>query len=42
LIEKREPHQITNTGNTLLFTVNFYVPPAYTPHGDVLRSASRR
>jgi mannose-6-phosphate isomerase-like protein (cupin superfamily) len=42
LIEKREPHQITNTGNALLFSVNFYVPPAYTPEADVLRSASRR
>jgi mannose-6-phosphate isomerase-like protein (cupin superfamily) len=42
LIEKGEPHQITNTGNALLFTVNFYVPPAYTPQGGVLRSASRR
>lgn len=30
LIEKRELHQIENTGKQLLKTINFYSPPAYT------------
>ena len=42
LIEKGEPHQITNTGSSLLFTINFYAPPAYSDDGNVLRSASAR
>ena len=29
LIEKRELHQIKNTGKRSLVTINFYVPPAY-------------
>jgi len=33
LIEKGEPHQITNTGRTPLVTLNFYAPPAYTKAG---------
>jgi mannose-6-phosphate isomerase-like protein (cupin superfamily) len=40
LIEKGEPHQITNTGSRSLFTINFYAPPAYSADGNVLRSAS--
>jgi mannose-6-phosphate isomerase-like protein (cupin superfamily) len=35
LIEKDEPHQITNTGTEPLVTLNFYAPPAYTPEGDL-------
>ena len=35
LIEKGEPHQITNTGRTPLVTLNFYAPPAYTKSGDL-------
>ena len=35
LIEKDEPHQITNTGRTPLVTLNFYAPPAYTPKGEL-------
>jgi mannose-6-phosphate isomerase-like protein (cupin superfamily) len=35
LIEKGEPHQITNTGRTPLVTLNFYAPPAYTKAGDL-------
>ena len=33
LIERGENHQIENTGNTNLVTLNFYVPPAYTASG---------
>jgi mannose-6-phosphate isomerase-like protein (cupin superfamily) len=36
LIEKREPHQITNTGRTPLVTLNFYAPPAYDLKGELL------
>ena len=35
LIEKGEPHQITNTGKSPLVTLNFYAPPAYTKAGDL-------
>jgi len=35
LIEKGEPHKITNTGRAQLVTLNVYVPPAYTAQGDV-------
>jgi mannose-6-phosphate isomerase-like protein (cupin superfamily) len=37
LIERGETHEIRNTGRTPLKTLNFYVPPAYTPSGDPLR-----
>jgi mannose-6-phosphate isomerase-like protein (cupin superfamily) len=36
LIEKKEQHQIPNTGRALLRTLNFYVPPAYHRGGDEL------
>ena len=39
LIERRDQHQITNTGRTLLRTVNLYVPPAYTRSGSELPRA---
>jgi mannose-6-phosphate isomerase-like protein (cupin superfamily) len=35
-IERREKHQVKNTGRTLLRTLNFYVPPAYKKNGDPL------
>ncbi len=35
LIEKDEPHQITNTGRKPLVTLNFYAPPAYTADGEL-------
>ena len=34
LIEKRELHQIRNSGSRPLVTINFYVPPAYMPDGE--------
>jgi oxalate decarboxylase/phosphoglucose isomerase-like protein (cupin superfamily) len=36
LIERRELHQIKNTGRRPLQTINFYAPPAYDTHGDAL------
>ena len=36
LIQRGEPHEICNTGDTLLRTLNVYVPPAYTEDGDKL------
>ena len=41
LIEKGDEHEITNTGRTLLKTLNFYVPPAYTSAGDELPRGRR-
>jgi mannose-6-phosphate isomerase-like protein (cupin superfamily) len=38
LIERGDRHEIRNTGDDLLRTLNFYVPPAYTNHGDELPS----
>jgi quercetin dioxygenase-like cupin family protein len=35
-IERREKHQVKNTGRGLLRTLNFYVPPAYKTNGDPL------
>jgi len=37
LIEKREPHQITNTGRRHLVTFNVYAPPAYGSDGEPLK-----
>ena len=36
LIEHGDTHEIRNTGRGQLQTVNFYVPPAYGPHGEQL------
>ena len=36
LIERGDTHQISNTGKKPLVTLNFYVPPAYTPSGEEL------
>ena len=35
LIEKNEPHQVTNTGRKAMVTLNFYCPTAYDQRGDV-------
>src|SRR5437868_15110941 len=35
LIERGDKHEIRNTGQEPLRTLNFYVPPAYTKEGDV-------
>ena len=36
LVERRERHEIRNTGRAPLRTLNIYVPPAYTKRGDPL------
>ena len=36
LIERGEAHEIRNTGETPLKTLNVYVPPAYTEGGNEL------
>ena len=41
LIEHGDRHEIRNTGQTLLRTLNFYVPPAYTKSGDELPRGRR-
>ena len=35
LIERRERHEVRNTGRGLLRTLNFYAPPAYRKDGIV-------
>ena len=35
-IQRREKHQVRNTGRAPLRTLNFYVPPAYSLSGDPL------
>jgi len=39
LIERRDRHEIKNTGRAPLRTLNVYVPPAYTKRGDPLPRA---
>jgi len=34
LIERKEKHEIRNTGRSMLRTLNFYVPPAYRKDGN--------
>jgi mannose-6-phosphate isomerase-like protein (cupin superfamily) len=36
LIQRRDKHEICNTGKTPLKTLNVYVPPAYTREGEEL------
>jgi mannose-6-phosphate isomerase-like protein (cupin superfamily) len=36
LIERGDTHEIRNSGRTMLRTLNFYVPPAYTADGNEL------
>lgn len=33
LIERGDGHEIRNTGQDMLITLNFYMPPAYTSDG---------
>jgi mannose-6-phosphate isomerase-like protein (cupin superfamily) len=40
-IEKGDRHEIRNTGRTLLKTLNFYTPPAYTASGEALARGRR-
>src|SRR5438270_307344 len=42
LIEKGEPHRITNTGRRELVTINFYAPSAYSRDGEVKPAVKRR
>lgn len=42
LIEQGDRHEIRNTGRSLLKTLNFYSPPAYTPAGKERSAAKRR
>ncbi|RYZ52837.1 MAG: cupin domain-containing protein, partial [Proteobacteria bacterium] len=42
LIEKGDRHQIINTGEGLLRTLNIYVPPAYTPAGNENKRGKRK
>lgn len=39
LIEKGDRHEIRNTGHSELKTLNFYIPPAYSPEGEELPPA---
>ena len=41
LIEKGDQHEIRNTGDQKLRTLNFYVPPAYDRDGDELPRGKR-
>jgi len=41
LIEHGDQHEIRNTGRSLLKTLNFYSPPAYSRDGDELPRARR-
>jgi len=34
VIERRERHEVRNTGRGLLKTLNFYYPPAFDKNGD--------
>ncbi|HEX5612406.1 MAG TPA: cupin domain-containing protein [Burkholderiales bacterium] len=36
LIERKDRHEVRNTGRALLRTLNVYVPPAYTKDGEEL------
>ncbi len=41
LIEREDRHEVKNTGQALLRTLNFYSPPAYTKAGNELLAARR-
>jgi mannose-6-phosphate isomerase-like protein (cupin superfamily) len=41
LIERKDRHEVRNTGRGLLRTLNFYVPPAYTKAGNELPAGKR-
>lgn len=40
-IERREKHEIKNTGKALLRTLNLYAPPAYRKDGNPLPRGKR-
>jgi mannose-6-phosphate isomerase-like protein (cupin superfamily) len=42
VIERRERHEVRNTGRTLLKTLNFYYPPAFTKGGNPKGPGKRR
>jgi mannose-6-phosphate isomerase-like protein (cupin superfamily) len=42
LVAKNEPHQISQSGEEPLVTINFYAPAAYSTDGEVKRSVKRR
>ncbi len=42
VIEKRERHEIRNTGRILLKTLNFYYPPAFDAEGDTVGPGKAR
>jgi mannose-6-phosphate isomerase-like protein (cupin superfamily) len=39
LVQRKERHEIKNTGRALLRTLNFYVPPGYSKNGEELPAA---
>ena len=41
LIEKGEPHEIENTGELPLVTLNIYAPPAYDSAGEPLYGGTK-
>lgn len=42
VIERGERHEVRNTGDGLLRTLNVYVPPAYKANGDPLPAGRKR
>lgn len=42
VIEKGERHEVRNTGSSLLKTLNFYYPPAFTRGGNAKGPGKRR
>ena len=41
VIERRERHEVRNTGRTLLKTLNFYYPPAFDADGEPVGAGRR-
>ena len=41
VIERRERHEVRNTGRTMLKTLNFYYPPAFDADGDPVGAGKR-
>ena len=42
LIDRKDQHEIRNTGTTLLRTLNLYVPPAFKARGERLPAGRTR
>ena len=42
VVERRERHEVRNTGRTLLKTLNFYYPPAFDADGDPVGRGGKR